>query len=139
MSHEMILAPVSVANARNSEASAIEVAGGRILLMWSDFYGGPTDYSAGKVSAVVSSDRGRTWGDKYTALENTAVVNTMMPSLLRLQSGGIALFYLKMEDLGDSRMFLRKSNDEGETWGDEVCVTEDMGYHSPANDRVIQL
>ena len=139
MAYEMILAPVTVANTRNSEAAAVEVKGGRILLAWSDFYGGPTDYSAGKVSGVISSDGGRTWGEKFTMLENTAVINTMMPSLLRLQSGELALFYLKMEDLGDSRMFVRKSYDEGESWGDEVCVTSDVAYHAPANDRVIQL
>lgn len=139
MEYEVILAPVTVANARNSEAAAIELKGGRILLAWSDFYGGPTDYSAGKVSGIISSDGGRTWGKKFTVLENTAVVNTMMPSLLRLQSGELALFYLKMEDLGDSRMFFRKSNDEGRTWGAEVCVTADPGYHAPANDRCIQL
>ena len=139
MAYEMILAPVTVANARNSEAAVVEIEGGRILLAWSDFYGGPTDFSQARVSAVISSDGGRTWGEKYTMVENTAVVNTMMPSLLRLQSGELALFYLKMEDLGDSRMFVRKSYDEGVSWSGEVCVTSDMAYHSPANDRVIQL
>ena len=56
-----------------------------------------------------------------------------------MQSGELALFYLKMEDLGDSRMFMRKSYDEGRTWSDESGVTPEMGYHGPANDRVIQL
>ena len=139
MAYEMILAPVTVANARNSEAATIEIDGGRILLAWSDFYGGPDDYSQARVSAVISSDGGRTWGDKYTMVENTAVINTMMPSLLRLQSGELALFYLKQEDLGDSRMFMRKSYDEGETWSGEVSFTSDVAYHNPANDRVIQL
>ena len=135
----MILAPVTVANARNSEAAAIEIEGGHMLLAWSDFYGGPTDFSAARVSGIISVDGGRTWGEKCTVVENTSVVNTMMPSLLRLESGELALFYLKMEDLGDSRMFIRKSFDEGETWGAEVCVTPDQGFHSPANDRCIQL
>ena len=139
MAYEMILAPVTVANARNSEAAAIELKGGRILLAWSDFYGGPTDYSAGRVSATISSDGGRNWSEKYVLVEDTAVINTMMPSLLRLQSGELALFYLKQEDLGDSRMFIRKSYDESETWSGEVCVTSDVAYHGPANDRVIQL
>jgi len=37
MAYEMILAPVTVANARNSEAAVVEIEGGRILLAWSDF------------------------------------------------------------------------------------------------------
>ena len=139
MAYEMILAPVTVANARNSEAATIELDDGRILLVWSDFYGGPTDFSAGRLSGTISADRGRTWSEKFTVVENTAVINTILPSLLRLQSGELALFYLKEENLGDSRMFIRKSHDEGETWGAEVCVTSDVAYHSPANDRVIQL
>ena len=139
MEYETILAPVTVANARNSEAATIELDGGRILLVWSDFYGGPTDFSAGKLSGTISADGGRTWSEKFTVVENTAVVTTLLPSLLRLQSSELALFYLKMEDFGDSRMFMRKSYDEGQTWSDESCVTSDPGYHSPANDRVIQL
>ena len=139
MAYEMILAPVTVANARNSEAATIELDDGRILLVWSDFYGGPTDFSAGRLSGTISADRGQTWCEKFTVVENTAVINTILPSLLRLGSGELALFYLKMEDLGDSRMFVRKSYDEGETWGAEVCVTSDVAYHGPANDRVIQL
>lgn len=139
MAYEAILAPVTAANARNSEAAAVELRDRRILLVWSDFYGGPTDFSAGRLSAVTSADRGRTWGEKYTVVENTAVVTTLLPSLLRLKSGELALFYLKMEDMADSRMFIRKSYDEAETWSDEVCVTSDPGYHSPANDRCLQL
>ena len=139
MEYETILAPITVANARNSEAGAVELDDGRILLVWSDFYGGPTDFSAGRLSGTISADRGRTWSDKFTVVENTAIVNTILPSLLRLQSGELALFYLRMEDLGDSRMFMRKSLDEGASWSEESCVTSDPGYHSPANDRVIQL
>ena len=101
MAYEMILAPATVANARNSEAATIELDGGRILLVWSDFYGGPTDFSAGRLSGTISADGGRTWSEKFTVVENTAVVNTILPSLLRLQSGDLALFYLKEENLGE--------------------------------------
>jgi len=139
MVYEMILAPVTNDNARNSEASAIKIKGDRVLLAWSDFYGGPTDFSAARISAVISSDSGRKWGEKFTLVENASVVNTMMPSFLRLQSGELALFYLKLEDVADSRIFVRKSYDEGTTWTGEICVTPDKGFHSPANDRCIQL
>ena len=87
MTFEMTLAPVTVANARNSEATTIELDDGRILLVWSDFYGGPTDFSAGKLSGTISADGGRTWTEKFTVVENTAVVNTILPSLLRFAVG----------------------------------------------------
>ena len=139
MNHEFIFAPVTAGNARNSEAAAVQIEGGRLLLAWSDFYGGPTDFSGARISGVVSEDRGRTWGDKFTLVENHSIVNTMMPSLLRLDTGELALFYLKLEDVSDSRLFTCKSYDEGKTWNEEICVTPDHGFHSPANDRCIQL
>ena len=124
--HEAIVAPAGLANARNSEAAIVELRDGRLLLGYSEFVG-PGDFSEAWVTGLVSDDKGRSWHGKHTLVSNTAGVNTMMPSLLRLASGELALFYLKMEDLGDSRMFVRKSATEGEAWGAEVCVTADMG------------
>ena len=91
MAYEVILAPVTVANARNSEAATIELNDGRKLLVWSDFYGDPTDFSAGRLSGTIPADRGRTWSETFTVVENAAVVNTILPSLLRLQSDELAL------------------------------------------------
>jgi len=67
-------------------------------------------------------------------------MNVMSVSLLRLQSGEIALFYLLKNSAQDCRPVMRVSEDEGETWGaPAMCVTDEVGYYVMNNDRVIQL
>ena len=43
--HEVIVAPVGLANARNSEAAIVELRDGRLLLGYSEFVGPPGDFS----------------------------------------------------------------------------------------------
>ena len=65
----------------------------------------------------------------------------MSVSLLRLQDGRIALFYMRKQALTDCRPYLRFSDDEGKTWSDPiVCVPDsDVGYYVLNNDRAVQL
>ena len=51
----------------------------------------------------------------------------------------LALFFLRKNSDSDLMAYLRKSHDEGGTWGEEACVTTIPGYHVMNNDRVIQL
>ncbi|NQU10474.1 exo-alpha-sialidase [bacterium] len=112
---------------------------GRILLAWSDFYGGYLDYSAARVSALISADGGRTWGRKFVLQENTSALSTFSPSLLRLRSGALAHFYLRQESANETRQCLRKSSDDGQTWGPEICITPDPVRQFVTNDRALQL
>lgn len=67
-------------------------------------------------------------------------MNIMSVSLLRLQNGKIALFYLRKNSLEDCMPVVRFSNDEGQSWSEPiVCVTDRKGYFVLNNDRVIQL
>ncbi len=58
--HETILEPITEEHTRNSEAAVIVLQNGRLLLVWSDFYGGPSDFSEAQVSGRISDDVGRT-------------------------------------------------------------------------------
>jgi len=61
-------------------------------------------------------------------------------SLLRLQNGSIALFYLLKNSEQDCRPLMRLSADEGATWGAPVtCITDQVGYYVLNNDRAVQL
>ena len=72
-------------------------------------------------------------------IEREGGFNNMSVSLLRLQSGEIALFYLIKDSLADCRPFLRLSTDEAKTWSDPIsCITDDVDYFVLNNDRVIQ-
>ena len=71
---------------------------------------------------------------------NEGGMNVMSVSLLRLQNGEIALFYLLKNSEQDCRPVMRLSRDEGTTWSaPTMCITDEVGYYVLNNDRVIQL
>ncbi len=138
--HKNRLLPPSDANPRNSEGSMVELADGRILFAYSHFTDGGADNSSAFIALRESHDRGMTWTTEDQVLvENEADENVMSVTFLRLANGDIALFYVVKNSWSDCRPYLRKSTDEGATWGDRVCCAPDVKYFVLNNDRVIQL
>lgn len=74
---------------------------GRLLLVWSEYYRKSAPQAAGvqrddmpcRISAMISADRGRSWGDPFVLQENTGKLNVKHPNLLRLPSGEILFFF----------------------------------------------
>lgn len=133
--------PHGASNPRNSEGSFVALADGRILFAYSRFYGEDgDDHGTADICARFSSDNGGSWSDTDTVLvKNEGGCNVMSVSLLRLQDGRIALFYIRKNGLHDCRLFLRTSKDEGLTWSAATCCIPAPGYFVTNNDRVIQL
>ncbi|MCG8599558.1 MAG: glycoside hydrolase, partial [Verrucomicrobiales bacterium] len=119
-----VIAPATGESPRNTEGDLIVLKDGSLLAAWSEFYGGNRDDSAGRISAKVSKDGGKTWGEKWTLVENTGQENVMSASFLRIGTGEILLFYLEKNSKSDLDVVLRRSNDEGKTWSEPVRVTE---------------
>ncbi|MBI4531307.1 MAG: exo-alpha-sialidase [Candidatus Latescibacteria bacterium] len=137
---EQIVAPSGEGNPRNSEASAVERTNGEILLAYTDFYGGTgDDHDAARISAMISEDGGRTWGERLTLQDKVGQMNVMSVSLLRLQSGEIACVYARKNSMSDLRPFIKRSVDEGKTWSEAVPVVTDDGYSEMDNDRLVQM
>jgi len=134
-----IVCPASADNPRNSEASVALLDDGRLLLAYTHFYGGAADHAAAFIAGKTSSDGGRTWSQHFEIVANDADQNVMSASLLRLRSGALALFFLRKNSDSDLHAYVRKSHDEGGSWGDEARATTIPGYHCVNNDRVIQL
>jgi Neuraminidase (sialidase) len=128
---------------RDSEGDFVQLKDGRIMFVYSHFPGGPggaSDFAPGHLAARFSSDGGRTWTDKgVMVVPNEGKMNTMSVSLLRLQDGRIALFYLRKNSITDCRPQVRISTDEGKSWSEPREVTDKVGYYVLNNDRVIQL
>jgi len=124
---------------RLSEGGFVTLKSGRILFIYTQFYGGAADESAARLAGIYSDDRGRTWSAPKTIIENEAGNNVMSVSLLRLRSGKIALFYLRKNSWLDCRPYLRVSTDESVTWSPPKLVVEAPGYFVLNNDRVVQL
>ena len=129
-------------NPRNSEGAFVQLKDGRIMFAYSRYYGNSSDdHATADIAARYSSDKGATWTDKDEIIvRNHGGMNVMSVSLLRLQSGEIALFYLLKNSTKDCRPVLRRSFDEGKTWSEPtMCITDEVGYYVLNNDRVIQL
>lgn len=134
------LLPPKQGNPRNSEGDFIQLKDGRILFVYTHFTGGGGDHDAAFLAGRYSSDQGATWTtEDVTIVPNEGKMNVMSVSLLRLQSGEIALFYLCKQAPDDCRPYLRTSTDEGQTWSEARLCIPPRGYYVVNNDRVIQL
>ncbi|NIA31284.1 MAG: hypothetical protein GWP06_15415 [Actinobacteria bacterium] len=127
-------------NPRNSEGDFIHLQDGRILFIYSHFTGGSGDNAEAHLSGRFSDDGGRTWSKKdVTILANEGGMNIMSVSLLRLQDGRIALFYLRKNSETDCIPFMRISTDEAKTWSAPKKCIDIPGYYVMNNDRAVQL
>ena len=135
---EQVVCPRQEGNPRNSEADVAVLNDGRLLLAWTEFYGGREDDDAAVISAMTSNDRGRTWSEKYILQENTGQKNVMSPAFLRLASGELAFFYLQIETT-QANVYIRRSHDEGESWSEAVRITPDQrAFQNLCNARAMK-
>ncbi|WP_185731315.1 sialidase family protein [Larkinella rosea] len=129
-------------NPRNSEGDFITLKDGRILFVYSHYTGGSTsDHAPAHLAGRFSKDGGKTWTDQdQLIVAREGDMNVMSVSLLRLQNGKIALFYLKKNSEQDCIPQMRISTDEAKTWSAPMpCITDKAGYFVLNNNRVIQL
>lgn len=129
-------------NPRNSEGDFIQLNDGRVMFVYSRFYGDSrSDFGSSSLAARFSDDGGDTWThEDITVVPNEGNVNVMSVSLLRLKGGEIALFYLRKNSMWDCLPTMRISEDEGHSWSaPRTCITDREGYYVLNNDRVIQL
>ena len=144
---KLTIAPATAANPRNSESAMIELRDGRLLLGWTEFYAsGGGDEAPARLVARVSADGGRTWGDKYTIVENDGKCNVMEVNFLRLKSGDIALFHLQknVEIGGTGRRptvasCCARRRDEGRTFGPARQLTGEKRYVETGPGRALRL
>ena len=126
-------------NPRKSEGDFIRLKSGRILFIYTEFYGGRGDESPARLVSIHSDDGGRTWSEvPEVVVSNRGEQNVMSVSLLRLQSGKIAMFYLVKHGFHDCRPYLQTSDDEAKSWSEPRLTIAPPGYFVLNNDRVIQ-
>ena len=129
-------------NPRNSEGDFIKLKDGRILYVYSHYVGNSwSDHAPAHLASRESSDNGKTWTtNDQIVVKNEGGLNVMSVSLLRLQNGQIAMFYLRKNSTADCRPVVRFSQDECKTWSAPLdIITKRIGYYVVNNDRVIQL
>jgi len=129
-------------NPRNSEGDFVTLKNGRILFIYTHYTGSSTsDFAPAYLAGRFSDDGGNTWSkEDFPVVENEGEMNVMSVSLLRLQNGNIALFYLRKNSLDDCIPMMRISTDEAKTWSSHIaCIADRKGYFVLNNNRVIQL
>jgi len=129
-------------NPRNSEGDFITLKDGRVLFIYTHYTGtSADDHANAYLAGRYSFDKGKTWTKEDTKIiEQEGAMNVMSVSLLRLQNGDIALFYLKKNSTFDCIPMMRISKDEAKTWSEpRPCITDKEGYFVLNNNRVIQL
>jgi sialidase-1 len=137
----LTVVPVGPNNPRNSEAAIIPLEDGSLLLGWTEFYAGNgADHGPARISGKVSSDGGQTWGEKITLVANDGGRNVMEVNFLRLKNADIALFYCqKNTESTDCRVMMRRSKDEGQTFGPAQQLSPPGVYTGLTNGRSIRL
>ena len=137
---ERVLVECAPGTSRSTdEGDIIELADGRLLVVWSDYESGGFPESPTCLLAMTSDDMGQTWSGPCRFEENAAQESLMCLSLLRAASGSLLLFYGRRKSNSDFQVFVRRSPDEGRSWGEPVMVTAGDGYCVMINARVIQL
>jgi sialidase-1 len=129
-------------NPRNSEGDFIALKDGRILFIYSHYFGNSGgDHDPAYLAGRYSSDGGKTWtSEDVKIVDREGTMNVMSVSLLRLKTGEIALFYLKKNSVTDCIPMVRFSSDEAKTWSDPIpCITDKQGYFVLNNNRVIEM
>ena len=140
--HVALELPPSNNNPRNSEGAFMPLRDGRIMFAYSRYRGkSRSDNAPADIVARYSSDNGRSWtSNDEMIVRNEGGMNVMSVSLLRLMSGEIALFYLRKNSITNCIPIMRRSFDEGKTWGEPtVCISDEVAYYVLNNDRVIQI
>jgi len=123
---------------RHGEGDLIERKDGSLLLVWTDFYAGRMrDDAPSRISARVSTDGGKTWGEPWTIVQHPNRERPPYPrsiSLLQAHNGDIILAYIDLlPGMSVQNMVLRRSSDEGQTWTEPVQIAPDNGNVHAAN------
>ncbi len=129
-------------NPRNSEGDFVTLKDGRILFVYSHYVGNSGgDHDPAYLAGRISENGGKSWSSEdLKILENEGTMNVMSVSLLRMNNGEIALFYLRKNSTTDCLPMVRFSKDEASTWSDPIsCIGDKTGYFVLNNSRVIQL
>ena len=138
------LLPPQPGNARNSEGDFVRLRDGRILFVFSRYCTDASDDDARcDIAALYSDDNGQTFpGEPEILVPASAheTLNLMSPSLLRLQSGRLALFYL-CKIAPYSEYYMRLANEDESAFGEPVkCLPfGEQSYNVVNNARIVQL
>lgn len=148
--HDAVVCPWSPAHPRHDHQLIFPLDDTRLMLVWCEYVvenadpnaaigsGGTTDEVPCQISAMISTDRGRSWGDKRVLQENRWKHNVKHPNLVRLSPEEVLFSYVGWDSDAARNVYLRRSTDNCATFGEEVQLSE-PGWYCNNADRAIRL
>ena len=93
-----------------------------------------------RLTGRVSTDRGRSWGPRFTIQDNLGASNVKHPNLVRTASGDILLFFTVWNFARHQRViYWKRTADEAESWSPPEPLTEGGGIYNLDAGRVLTL
>ena len=151
--NDTIVCPWTPGNPRHDHQLIFPLDNERIMLVWCEYYvrkpsgvartvydkiGQAGDELPCMISARISTDRGRTWSDKFALQENVWHWNVKHPNLIRSADGGLIFFMTVWEGNRSRNIFMKRSADNGETWTSPIQISE-PGWYCNNNDHIVRL
>lgn len=148
--HEQIVCPWSPQHPRHDHQLIFPLDQQRLLLVWSEYYStqndpqrkigqsGIGDEVSCRIASMLSTDRGRTWSDRRVLQPNEWKHNVKHPNLIRLSESEILFCYVGWDSPSQRNVFMRRSTDNGSTWGPQIRVSE-PGWYCNNADRALRL
>lgn len=148
--HDAVICPWTARHPRHDHQLIFPLDEQRLLLVWCEYYSTKKDPVARKgfagigdevscqISSMISSDRGRSWSDRQVMQANTFKHNVKHPNLVRLSDQEILFSYVGWDSRSQRNVFLRRSTDNGQTWGEPQQISE-PGWYCNNADRALRL
>ena len=147
---EDIICPWTPQHPRHDHQLIFPLDDKRLMLVWSEYYSkeknpqkktghaGVGDAVACQITSMISTDRGRTWTDRKVLQPNVWKHNVKHPNMVRLSENEILFAYVGWDSETNRNVFMRRSTDNGETWGDQFQISE-PGWYCNNADRALRL
>ena len=144
LGEEVLFLETSHENLRNGEGSFVRLRGGRIMYLFTQFYGtSRTDAATSRLAACYSDDEGESWSAPVTFLDKPdGALNIMSVSLLELQNGEIGLLFLQKMQTDKGKICVplySYSTDGGKSFSTPTLCFNEQSSFVVNNDRIIQL
>lgn len=148
--HDEIVCPWTPRHPRHDHQLIFPLDAERLMLVWCEYVdpgadpdaeigsGGATDEVTCQISAKVSADQGRTWGEKRVLQENRWKHNVKHPNLIRLSDQEVLFSYVGWDSATNRNVFMRRSTDNCESFGEQFQVSE-PGWYCNNADRALRL
>ena len=139
---------VNIGVDRGGEGDFYTLPNGTLVMMYTGYPadGSHGDYADNVIKAVQSTDGGYTWSEAWITLKKEdGDLNVMCPSYHYMANGDLAILYIEkisepsasnLDAPSVAHIYIRRSSDNGRTWGSPICITEKPVAYSSLSSAV---